>query len=188
MATIISKTSIVRCQNFLKVFLPLVPLGSAWRVVGPQLPRQHTFASGSPERPQFGHRAGSRGKGSRGCEERIWPWPRTRIQNLLEAYRILVREWMICRWFKVWFHFCMERVSQNMCTTILFCSLSSRVVLFCGPTQGSDFAPEFLGCPLYCDICLAADLITLNASFSNPQCSLNLGRNLNGHNFQNFDS
>ena len=90
MATIISKTSILRCPNFLKVFLPLVPLGSAWRVVGPQLPRQNAAAFGSPERSFFGRPAASRGKGSRGCEEQRGPWPRTRIwgENLLSQFSV----------------------------------------------------------------------------------------------------
>ena len=65
----------------------------------------------------------------------------------------------------------MESASQNMCITILLWSLWSRCftivsfvhleLFFCGPTFGSDFAPEFgESTTLICDICPSAGMIT----------------------------
>ena len=76
MATI-SKTSTFEVPKFSQSFSP-VPLGSACG--RPQLPRLHTTASRSCERPRRGRPAASRGKCSRGCEgERQWPFPQTTI-------------------------------------------------------------------------------------------------------------
>ena len=47
--------------------------------LGPRLPRQHTAALGSLQRPRFRGRAAPGGEGGRGCEGRRQPWPRRRI-------------------------------------------------------------------------------------------------------------
>ena len=76
------KLWLLRCQKFLKVFIPLpfcwvLPAGlGPW---GLGFPRPHTAALRSCEGPRFGPRAASRGQGSRRCEgEQRRPWPRTR--------------------------------------------------------------------------------------------------------------
>ncbi len=74
------KLWLLRRPNFLKVLLPLVPLGSACGLaLGRRLPRQNTAASGSRQGPHVSCPAASRGQGSSGCKRQKWPWPRKRI-------------------------------------------------------------------------------------------------------------
>ena len=95
----------------------------------------------------------------RGLGRRIWG-----EKNLLRQWESLLEEVdeMLIR-FKVLFHFCFHflwKVSVKTCASRLcFCFFvvtifhdcvlcPPPVALFCGPTLGSDFAPEFGECPL----------------------------------------
>ena len=94
----ISKTSTFAAPKFSQSFSPLwfrwvLPAGlGPW---GRGFPRQRTAALGSPRRPRVGRAAAHRGQGGRGCEERKWPWPRTKDlgrENPLEAMGFLREE------------------------------------------------------------------------------------------------
>lgn len=73
------KFRLLRRQNFLQVFLPLVPLGlpAAW-ASGLELPRPNTAAFGSRMGPRIGGRTAPWGQGRYGCGEQHGPWPRTK--------------------------------------------------------------------------------------------------------------
>ena len=79
MATI-SKTSTFEVPKLSQNFSPfrfrwILPADLA---MGLRLPRPHTAALGSPQRPRFMPRAAHRGQGSRGCGGRRRPRPRTK--------------------------------------------------------------------------------------------------------------
>jgi len=145
----------------------------AW-AMGPRLPRQNTAAFGSCDRPSFSRWAACRGQGGCGCGGQRRPWPRTkgfRWENVLRQWDLYVRKWMKCwfdsRFFCSWFLFnFVRKVSVKTCAPVVTifhdCVLCPPwLTLFCGPTLGSDFAPEFGECPpLYCDFCFSAGLIT----------------------------
>ena len=75
------KLRLLRCQNFLRIFLSFRSVGFCLRAwaLGPRLPRPNAAALGSLAGPRSGRRAAPRGQGGRGCTEQRWPWPRTRI-------------------------------------------------------------------------------------------------------------
>ena len=91
------KLRLLRRQNFLRIFLPSVPLGSACGL-GPRalgLPRPNTAACGRRMGPRFGGRTAPRGQGRHGGGEQHEPWPRAKDlgrENPLEA----LRQWDPC--------------------------------------------------------------------------------------------
>ena len=89
------KLPLLRCPNFLRFFLPfpfrwVLPAG--FGALGPRLPRLHTAALRSRERPHFRRRAAHRGQGSGGCAGQHRPWPRT--QDL--GRKTFLRQWDRC--------------------------------------------------------------------------------------------
>ena len=174
------KLPLLRCQNFLRIFLPFRSVGFCLRALGPS-GRGSRGSTPLHWAARYGHVSAVarlieakaavdvQAKNGRGLGTKDFGG-----ENLLEAMGSLheeVDEMLMVQGFS-WFVFSplMESVSQNMCTTILLCSLVVTIfhncvlcpswVVFFGPALGSDFAPEFGECPLQCGICLSAGLIT----------------------------
>ena len=138
------KLRLLRHQNFLRNFSPSVGF-CLWLGLGLRLPRQHTPARGSRQRPRLRGRAAPGGEGGRGCTEPIRPWPQRRMLGEETSWGLgipLWREvkenkmwkWTKCWWFKFFVRYCfqmfpifVEGISQKtFCTNIWCFFLPSR--------------------------------------------------------------
>ena len=128
-----SKNSIFEVPKFSQNFSPLPfrwVLPAGFGALGPRLPRLHTAALGSLQRPGFRRRAAHRGHGSGGCAGQQRPWPRDEgfgEENLLEAmgsFREEVDEMLIR--FKVLIDLCFHflwKESVKTCASPFCCGL-----------------------------------------------------------------
>ena len=130
--------SLLRCPKFSqRFFSPSFRLGSALRLPprARGLPRLHTAALGSRERPRLRGGAAPGGRGGRGCEEQFGPWPRRRIWEGKTSWGMGFRcegkvKWR-CWWFKLFGGYCFQflwrksaKKHLHQCLVLFFVSTS----------------------------------------------------------------
>ena len=159
----VPKLPLLRCQNFLRFFLPFRSVGFCLRALGPRAaaPEARHRCTTQPRTAAFPPSRGSSRPRQRWMPRRTTAvasgrriWGR---KTFLRQWELYMRRWMKCWWFKVLVDFCFDflwKVSVKTCAPPFcfvlcghdisrLCPLSTLSFFFCGPSLGSDFAPEF---------------------------------------------